>query len=414
MDLGQSARNRNLPLNAKFLLQRIFKGENYLAVFVAGVPLAVLFEDIYGGEAVLKGQPWYVLVPFVFAAISGIFWLRFNRIGNYSKSTLTFLIAMIFAWSILISLEIIDGLAHNYTTYLVPVILLMLIFKPISANAALRVGNTLAWATILVIVISFVHDLFRGEQLPALGIRLPGVSLAVFEGARWVGPFENPNYAGPIVAFLLIYAFAKTGWQRWIFMVSGATLVLMSGSRSAFLGSLAGLIIIFIYSRSPSLERIGRGAKAAIVGAIFIAFSVIGIAVDPTLNGRTPIWPEYWRMWLVDPLTGIGTQEIQSRISAGEIGPEFVHAHNLFLDLLGRYGIVGFISITLVLGLALAVAIGAARRSDSLSLALVLTFLTIGLVEVHGSWLYWSIPTCWLLIAVLVGSRQPKTKPLNN
>jgi O-antigen ligase len=401
------------------LKNSFFSGENYLAVFLCGLPLAILFEDIFGGAAVLKGQPWYVLVPFLFAGISGVLWLRCSRTVRYSNLTVGFLLSMILAWIALLLLEVIDGLAHNYTSFLVPLVLVMLVIKPVSPDAALRAGTALAWATILVVLLSLVHSIFVGLPVGGLNLRLPGISIGVVEGGRWVGPFGNPNYAGPAGAFLVVFAIAKRGWESWAIAVSGLAMVLLSGSRSAFLGLLLGLMILFIYSDAPQLKRASKGLRAGIVLMSFVALTTVAILRDPTLSGRTPIWPEYWRIWLANPLIGAGTQEIQDRIVAGQakppllvdpsgLGPEFAHAHNLFLDLLGRYGIVGFVTVTLALGLAVAIAIKSVRKFGALSLALVLTFLAIGVVEVHGSWLYWSLPTSWLLIAVLVGSQQKK------
>ena len=386
------------------VLERVRSGDLYLAVFLSAIPIAVLAHFLSSGAVVFKGHAWSVVLPFIFAFVSFLFWILSRGSRSFPPITYVFLALLIVSWIVLWILEKRDGQGLNFTTFLVPLLVIMLLIKPASFRAVAIASATFAWVIAGVFVVSIIYDFATRNSFGGLLIRIPGFPRTLGEGARWEGPFGSPNYVGPFAAYLVLYSVTCRVWSRRILAAVGIVVLVMSGSRSAILGMLVGFIVYFIFSRSPRLVGLRRPVRVGLTIALLVPFLVFAFRADPTLNGRTPIWPEYWELWKRSPMEGVGTQLIQDRINSGEYFAWFVHAHNMALDLLGRYGIIGFVMIAALLVVAVIIVGRAARRSSPMGLALVSAFLVIGLVEVHGSWLYWSIPTVWLLLAVLDSS----------
>lgn len=385
------------------LARKARQGGNYLAVFVTGVPLAVLSSDLYGGGAVFKGQSAAVLAPLAISLISVVFWTVYPWGGWFSKLAVAFLISMGVAWGAIWLLERADGQGVNYAAFLVPALVAMLLTKPVGPTFVRRAALALSWSMLVAVLIAELHAIATGYRMEGLNLalRIPGVSAAVTEGVRWQGPFQNPNYAGPIAAFMLVFALSTRFRWRPLMLGASAAMLLLAGSRSAFMGLFVGVTVLALFSHSPRLRRVPVRARllwTALAGLVLMAAAV---ALDPSLNGRVPIWPKYWHLWLWSPLDGVGTTHIQEQIRMGNLDPWDVHAHNLVLDVMGRYGLVALVPVLIMLVLAVWSTYRAARNGAALGLALVSAFLTIGLVEVHGSWLYWGAPTVWLLLAVL-------------
>jgi hypothetical protein len=394
-------------------LNRLFDGGNYLAAFLVGAPLVILANDIYPATPVFKGQAWTVIAPWICASISGALWLRYRSETKRSRLLTAFLLAIVAMWLTLSVLEWADGQSQNYTTFLVPVLVAMLIVKPVSLRDIRVAAAAFAWSTVAIVLVAEIHAVVTGYRgaLGGLAIRIPGVNQLATPGTRWEGPFGSPNYAGPVAAYLIVYALSQRARTQGILGVIGVVMLLVSGSRSALLGVAVGVAVYFVFSPSRKLARLTRSMRVVLATGLVVAAASVAVILDPTMSGRTPIWPNYWDFWTSSPMVGVGTSAIDHQIQDGSLPPWNVHAHDLILDLLGRYGLLGFGAGCLMLAIALVITFKGARAAAPVGLALVLTFLAIGLIEVHGSWLYWSLPTTWLLIAALWAQQASSSGP---
>jgi O-antigen ligase len=268
----------------------------------------------------------------------------------------------------------------------------------------------LAWATIGISLVWLIQRTSIGamESLLVFEIRLPGLASPLGGTERWQGPFESPNYAGPAASFALIFSFSQRGGNRAALLAFSTALLVASGSRSSLLGAVVGSLTYFALRD----ERVNTSAsRRRIISAAVLLVSVLVLVFrsDPTLNGRTQIWPQYLDWWLGSPWSGVGTSSISRAVSSGEIPGSFIHAHNAWIDILARYGSAVFLLVFALTILALFMGVRATSYHQALPLALIVTFLMISLVEVHGNWTYWSSPTAWLLVAVL-STAQRKVK----
>lgn len=384
-------------------IQQFQRDLNYLSVYLLTVPVTILLQDVFPFSPIIKGQGLSIVVPWAIAAIAVIFWIKQPRIRRRFTVGRVAIVILLAAWVWITTLDRIDNQGFNYNTYLIPMLMLMLIIKPLTFVQVKNAASVLAASTLMMIFIAeIVAALSSSREISFnLGLRFFGVTGLMIGDGRWEGPFGNPNYAGPVMAFLVVYSLTLKGVGRWILVVPSLILLLISGSRSGLLGLLAGLACYFIFSNKPSLEFVSVPKRLILVSFFAVSLALLSFYLDPTLNFRTPVWPLYVDYWLSNPVTGVGTQKIQFMIDESGADPVSVHAHNLLLDLLGRYGSIAALLVLGTLGLGIFAGYRTAKCGSTVGLALVVSFSAIGLSEVHGSWGYLSEPLAWLTLGIL-------------
>ncbi len=387
---------------------KIHNGVNYFTTFLIGVVASIFLVDVATQEPFFKGQSLSITVSLVIGLIGVIQWLFFKSKVRRNKYTSAFLISFLAFWGYLYIRALIDHTGYNYTIFLVPLLLLMLLFKPLSREEVIASADIFAWAIVIMIIVAELVALANGYRgLGSVLIRIPFLPDSVGGTDRWVGPFDNPNYAGPIGAYLLIYGIFRAGVTRGVLIASGIAILVLSGSRSAMFGVVAGLSVYFIYSQNLRLLKLSRKVRAGLVAMLAVALVVISNLADPTFNGRTPIWAQYWQWFKDQAISGHGTNAITNEIASGAIPRWMVHAHDIFLDQAGRNGLLGVALLLALIGIALMCTIKTAGSGVSVGLALVATFIVIGLVEVPEAWIAWCIPTAFVLIAAVMNSLWP-------
>jgi hypothetical protein len=155
----------------------------------------------------------------------------------------------------------------------------------------------------------------------------------------------------------------------------GVAAIVLSGTRSALLGLVAGGVVIWILRR----RRIRAGAVAFTVACaaslLLFFFSPAGLKLRARLHwsredalggARLPLWRDSWRMAAQRPFLGFGPETFVTefpRFESLDLArgyPDFYHEspHNMFLDALASRGLAGLFAL-LALG---GVAILAAKR----------------------------------------------------
>ncbi len=188
--------------------------------------------------------------------------------------------------------------------------------------------------------------------------------------------------------------------------------LLLTQSRSAWLGVLTGLLLLLLLwgatsesSRNRRLIRIGAGVLIALVLLLLVAMGpqrIQQLWLSPpqetavgslsTLNFRQHLWP--WAIQAVGdfPITGTGLgtfRQVAGRLYPIPIGPDldFAHAHNVFLQVVLDLGIPGLIAYIAILLLSATIAWQLAKGDPSLRalslglLASLAAFHIFGLVD---------------------------------
>jgi O-antigen ligase len=138
------------------------------------------------------------------------------------------------------------------------------------------------------------------------------------------------------------------------------------------------------------------------------------IVKDPTFNGRTVIWGEYFDLWIKDPLWGVGNSGIEVALDNAQVSEFATHGHSLIVQSLAVNGLVSLLLLLLLLVCALRIGLSAARRGSWIGLALVVVFVLCNLYEDLTSFGYMGVQVLPLVIGVLLSADSPLRKRAEN
>ena len=209
---------------------------------------------------------------------------------------------------------------------------------------------------------------------------------------RLVGITASPNALGPVAAtaLLIVAARKRRGWRVINGIAAGAALVL-TDSRMALAGALAGLLIIYICHRD-----MGRAWRAVVaVSVVALPLLLIAAASDPlerlatvtegslssrqvsTLGGRVDVWKKTLAEWEGNRFFGYGPG-LWSPEHRAQFGQRFNwvgQAHNQWIQTLGEAGIVGLAGLMVYIASLAKAAFHTLTRSRGLTGALVVMLL---------------------------------------
>jgi O-antigen ligase len=299
--------------------------------------------------------------------------------------------------------------------------------------------------TSLILVARFrIHELvlvFFVVSVVAIGADV-AADLAAGTFRPWESDFRmggalHPNHVGRLGAIVAMIAFAAT-WQPkyraigWMFFTAGVVVVLMSVSRSALIGLLAGLAAIVLLGMSGR-----RFAVSALVVTVALAIGLGAYAVCPpslqmrltgaalmgrvedasSLTGRWPLWVEMWRDGANRRIQGYGygaywtVDRNHDLASIIEWYP--THSHSVYMELLIDLGLVGLLlclALTLVSVVQYSRLVAATGRWEFRLLgALLVCGLANGFFEVSFVWP--RLEGMFLGMAVLALVLHPEANP---
>lgn len=241
-----------------------------------------------------------------------------------------------------------------------------------------------------------------------------------------VRPPSTMGHASYLATYLLFVVFACVGlwhFRRWRVLAASMAVVacaaiVMSGTRAAVLGLIAGVVVIV---STISRRRLLLYLAAAIVAVCIFYWSPAGESIrnrvtwvsnEPLGGARPLLWRDTLRMSLRHLALGYGPETFISEfprhesIELARAYPDFLHEspHNVFLDALVSQGTPGM----LILAALCAWGIFAARHSPWAASALIA-------VVVAQLFTAFVIPTSfffYLLLALLVEHSTARRVPL--
>ncbi|MGI8998351.1 MAG: O-antigen ligase family protein [Candidatus Limnocylindria bacterium] len=252
-------------------------------------------------------------------------------------------------------------------------------------------------------------------SLPILLLAIPTLFSLVARRVDWVlagapglPPLRLPAETTPfgsvaVPPFVLIPAWALAGlieppWLRRIvrtgLVAVGIPLVILSGSRSAWLAIAAGLAIGVVPRawRQRNRFQIPRRltARGMVIGVGALGIGVLGLllllprltAVSSLLY-RGALWRDTLAAWGSDPIFGIGPGFMPYARQAAAVDFTFPvsqpHSHNLALGVLGDAGLVGLAAAMILVGtLVLVAGPWCSRSPNGGTAAVVLVGVGIG------------------------------------
>lgn len=268
--------------------------------------------------------------------------------------------------------------------------------------ALLAVRHRASWVglvsgvpVLLLSIVSLVSLLARRIEWIAVGAPgLPPLRLAG-EGT----PFGSVA----VPPFVIIPAWALAGlieprWARRAVRIGlvavGVPLVILSGSRSAWLAIAAGITVGFLpwaLARRRQLRLPQRltprgfvlGAAAAAAGGLVLLLVLPRLTAVSSLLYRGALWRDTLAAWSIDPLLGIGPGFMPYARQAAAADFTYPvrqpHSHNLALGVLGDAGLVGLAAALVLVGTLLFVAgPWRSRTATGRTAAIVLVGLAFG------------------------------------
>lgn len=222
-------------------------------------------------------------------------------------------------------------------------------------------------------------------------------------------PFAmHKNFAGPLMAWAALVAFANPAWVRWPtwFSMSIFYLCLIgtlgTQSRQALVGLAVGMIIIAF---RPGMGR--RRAARVMLFSMAPAVVFVATAVQNDLSGENPFNSTADRLvgidagmavWRMDPMFGAGLRWF----TAGPLAPGF-QPPNAIVETLSSVGVVGLISfVVLVLG-AVVVTWRMDRQFGTLALAIVVTRIVQS--QFDQFWVSSLVSVPFVLLGICVGAQ---------
>ena len=376
---------------------------------LACLPPAVGLVNLYaGGIEIFKGHAAPVLLTVGSCFVALLLWLPFVSIGQWSGIAITSLSLIFFAWFAVVARIHLEGSSLDAGVFVIPLLILLTIFKPITQRQALAVSVVFAVAVVVCAVIVVVLGMFT--NLPSGFLYEAGsqrIALLRDFGLewRWSGPFIHSNLAGPLAGAVVLVGFFSRGWGRWVLIAGGVLILTLSQSRT---GVMALLICSAILLGIRLLIDKRKWSLASSVGSIGICIVVLAyfLSQDRTMSARTPAWVDFWNLMLSAPLSGVGNAGVRDYLQSNATVGQFAqpHAHNFLLDLGALWGVPVLLLSGITLSLAIWLGFRAVLQGTWLGFALAVFVTIVGIAETPFTWSHASPLMMVLFLSVLVSA----------
>ena len=372
---------------------------SYLYLLVV-IPAVVTFGHYLSPQQpVLAGQDLGIVAGGIALLIAIGVWFTCASQGTWSLLVRFFFVLLLVTWLYQILRMRADSMGFNYTAFIVPVAVILILLKRTRAfvlnKALLILGSSLAFIALASFIFGSFGLVPNGFDASDAG-GPPRYSWLEWLGveSRWGGPWGSVNRASAMGGIVVLIGALQRGWSRIALMFIGIAAVLLGGSRAALIAAFVGLFVIILFHERIRRSGHARAIQLSAVGILVV--SVVGYIVvfDPSLALRTPIWKYFLDLVPRSGLFGVGdsgVNEYVSFLSAND--PDFLahtDPHNIFFDWLVRYGWVMIALSLVILGMTAFVAIKALLKGAAAPAALLAYVVIYGSADTIVSWIYWT------------------------
>lgn len=208
---------------------------------------------------------------------------------------------------------------------------------------------------------------------------------------RPVSVFTNANYYGMMVEFMAVVAmyriFTNPGRRPFYAVVLGANFVglYLTGSCSSLIAMLSAVFVMLLFKKNAKLTALFFLSIIACAAAAFLFPSILprsSGAIETTLSQRMSIWIASLHGIRQNPLFGRGAMAYQM-IYWKFGGYKTYHSHDLILDMLLNFGLLGTSLVCTYILLQVRI-LWARLRSGICSEMNILILAALTAVFVHG------------------------------
>lgn len=384
----------------------------YLSVLVVTVVVARAVDFLWPAADVVR-LPLATAAMLVGAVLTLLVWAVFRPRTRWDALTFTFLGVWLVTWATTAWVSFRQDDVLDASLIVVPVVIALIAVKRPSGPAVTRALDVLAWTTAALLVGTLIAQqtglldrATAGTSTPwdTMNYWVPLSEPLGFVG-RWVGPFRTPNVTASAAVLLIVWG-ASRGWvSRVVLIGTGMLTLVLTGTRSSAFAAIVGLaVLVLLWPARFRAYRVLQWIAGCALGLAFVFGSMFWVERNPSISGRTTIWPVFFDLWRSDPVGGVGDSGVGLAVEDGRLPGWATHAHSVFMDPLARSGTIAFLAIIATLALAAAIGVRAARRGRPVGLALVVALLVGGLTETLFDWRYLGYQLTVLLGAALVAS----------
>lgn len=217
-----------------------------------------------------------------------------------------------------------------------------------------------------VIATGVFFALFALAQYFVPGLRIGTVGSISNLGVKRVGGFfHDPNFFASFLSVSFLMAFAlsmrNSGRERLFTVLSSSFLaiaLILTFSRTAWSGTLAGIVAALVLFREPRLKKMLVAVLVVVILALAIPspvqsriISVFNMATDASSRSRFGLMISTIELIRDHPLFGVGMGAFSTAYPAYRIlgvKTALVKPHQLLLTMWAEAGILGIVSILLV------------------------------------------------------------------
>jgi len=287
------------------------------------------------------------------------------------------------------------------------------------------------WVVILMIVWSIDALIQAGMGYNLLGLEsYPG---------RLTGVFGQNVKLGPVLVLflplILIQSYQFPPWMRWLVVPLVIVVVLLSGTRSAWL--MAVFVLLMFWWQHVKGRRLVLMLKVMSLGVIgmmalwFISedfqqrvdrsvqlFQGDLQALDYALADRLPIWKTAINMYQDHPINGVGARAFRKAYDEYAESDDVwvaqksggLHAHHWVLEILAETGTIGFILIVAMLVLIVRYSRAYFQNNQVWPFGVSLMAALLPVVSLYSLFSsFWSICLWWLIISLFIGVKHEQS-----
>lgn len=390
----------------------------YLLAWVVSMAGAQWIQYVWPQAVLVKGQPPSIVFMGALWLVSLVLWWFARWPSTRSRGFLALIGVLAAAWAVHLGFTFVHGDNFNHVVWIYPPMLAMLALKPPSAEEAWRVLVGAAWAIAAILMLTRSLELMgvleRYFVLPyVVKFDLANYWLP-FSGSfgllgKWTGPFGASAHTAMAAGFVFVIGVARWSRSSWVFVAVGVLVYLLSASRSMLLAMVAAVMVMALFSSRGVLGRFPGWARWVLLGIVSVAGAAALFMTGPGLTGRQNIWPAFLDVWRTSPWIGVGRNGIEG---AGGLAAESDVAHNLFIDLLARFGIAGLVLPVAAVAIACWLCLVAASRGVAGPAAILVAYLIFSMTDVRNEWITMNLPLMLVVLATAWAASVPKPEPV--
>lgn len=294
---------------------------------------------------------------------------------------------------------------------------------------------------LLTAVVIWVAMLMVLWSIDALVQATFGFNLLGFESSpgRLTGVFGQNVKLGPVLALflplLMIQSYQFTKWLRWLVVTLLVVVILLSGTRSAWL--MAGFVMGMFWwhhVRGRRLVLLIKVTGLSLLGITALWFMSDDFqqrversvqvfqgdiqAIDYALADRLPIWQTAINMYQDHPINGVGARAFRKAyVDYAESNDVWVaqegsglHAHHWILEILAETGTIGLLLIVAMMVLLVKHTRAYFQTNYVWPFGVALMAALLPVVSLYSLFSsFWSICLWWLIISLFIGVKHEQS-----